>query len=59
MIGLLLTLAIAGFICWIVLQIPMPQIFRNIILGVITIILVLWVLQFFGVHTGFSNLKLN
>lgn len=56
-VGLLLSLAIAGFIVWIILQIPMPQIFRNIIYGVVGLFLVIYVLQVLGFHTGFPALS--
>jgi len=55
MLSLLLTLAIFGFVAWVILQIPMPEPVRNIILGVICLILVIWVLQFLGVETGFRR----
>ncbi len=57
MIHLLLSIAIVGFICYLVLMIPMPPIFKNIILGVIVICAVIWALQMFGVHTGFPRLR--
>lgn len=56
-IELIITLAVAGFVTWVLLQIPMPAIFKNIILGVIAFALVIWVLQSFGlVH---YNLRLR
>ena len=58
MIELILTLAIAGFVVWIVLQIPMPDIFRKIIIGVVAFALVIWVLQSFGLVSGFRTLRL-
>lgn len=51
-VELILTLAIAGFCVWIVLQIPMPQIFRSIIIGVVSFALVIWLLQSFGLISG-------
>jgi hypothetical protein len=59
LIALILSLAIAGFLCWLVLQIPMPQPFRNVIIGVIIFILILWVLQALGVNTGLSRIRIN
>lgn len=55
-IHLILVLAIVGFLCWLVLQIPMLPIFRNVILGLMVIVLIIWVLQVFGVNTGFHRL---
>lgn len=59
LLTLVLVLAIAGFCCWLVLQIPMPQIFKNIILGVVCLFLVLWILQSLGVSTGLPTLQLK
>ncbi len=58
-LSLVLTIAIAGFIVWLILQIPMPAQFRNIIIGVVAVVLVLYVLQIFGISTGFPVLKLR
>ncbi len=55
MIHLILVLAICGFAAWLILQIPMPSIFKNIILGIMVICLVIWVLQILGVATGFPR----
>lgn len=57
--GLLIVLAFCGFLSWILLQIPMPVVIRNIILGVIAFAIIIFVLQFFGVHTGLSTLKVG
>ena len=57
MIHLLLMLVIFGFVAWLILQIPMPAPFKNIVLGVACLIAVLWVLQALGVNTGFPVLR--
>lgn len=59
LIPIILGLALAGFLSWLILQIPMPQPFRNVILGVIIVLLVLWVLQAFGVNTGLPHLSIR
>lgn len=59
LISLILALAIAGFICWIILQIPMPAVFKNIILGIICLFLVIWVLQSLRIVTGIVPLRLR
>lgn len=59
LLPIILALAIIGFLCWILLQIPMPQVFRNVIIGVMILFLVLWVLQALGVVTGLSRLTLK
>lgn len=57
LIHLLLVIAFVGFICWIILQIPMPGIFRNVILGLLGFAVVIWALQILGVSTGFTALR--
>lgn len=58
-ISLVLTIAIAGFLVWLVLQVPMLPIFKNIIVGIVCVALVIWVLQAFGVATHIPNLRLK
>lgn len=52
LIGLILVLAICGFFAWLVLQIPMPAVVRNIVIAVMCIFVVIYVLQFFGLNTS-------
>lgn len=55
---LVLTLAVVGFVVFLILQIPMPQIFRTIIVSVVALVAILWVLQAFGlIHS--TNFKLR
>lgn len=56
MVHLILVLAITGFACWLILQIPMPAIFKNIIFGLMAFVLVIWLLQMLGIDTGFRRL---
>jgi|GEM_PF-6806566 len=58
-IGLIVTIAIFGFIAWLVLQIPMPQPFQKVIIGVLCLILILWILQQLGIDTGIAKLNLR
>lgn len=44
MLSLLVTLVVIGFVVWLVLQIPMPAPFRNIVVGVVIFLLVIWIL---------------
>ena len=48
LISLVVFLAVAGFVVWLILQIPMPDIFRKVIIGLIVLFLVLWILQQVG-----------
>lgn len=58
LITLILTLAIVGFLLWlIVTYIPMPAPFKQIIMVIIVIAVVLWLLNGFGVLGGGPMLK--
>ena len=59
MIHLLIVLAMLGFVGWILCQIPMAQPIKNIIVGVICIVAVIYVLQALGVNTGFGTVNLR
>lgn len=58
-ISLILAIALCGFIVWLCLQIPMPDQFRKIIIAVVCVVLILWVLQQFGVNTGLPAIRLK
>ena len=50
MIGIILTLAIVGFILWLILTyIPMPDLFKKIIMVIVAILLILWLINVLGV----------
>ncbi len=50
LITLILTLAIVGFLLWLIITyIPMPEPFKKVIIVVVVIVLVLWLLQILGV----------
>lgn len=50
LISLVLTLAVVGFILWlIVTYVPMVAPIKNVILVVVVIVVVLWLMQVFGV----------
>jgi integral membrane sensor domain MASE1 len=50
LITLILTLAVVGFILYLIITyIPMPPPFKQVIIVVIVIVLILWVAQQFGV----------
>lgn len=57
-VGLILVLALMGAVVWLILQIPMPGIFKNVIMVVVAIVLVLWLLQAIGVSTGLPRMRL-
>ena len=56
MIHALLVFAIFGFAVWIILQLPMPTIFKNIIVGLVAIMAIIYALQVVGVNTGFPRI---
>lgn len=58
-LAIILPIAFCGFLAWLVLQIPMPAVFKNVIIGVLCLVLVLYVLQMFGVDTGFRAVRLR
>ena len=50
MISLLLTLAIVGFVVWLIINyIPMPDIFKTAIIGITIILLIIYLIRIFGV----------
>ncbi len=59
MVHVLIMFALVGFLCWLVLQIPMPAPFRNIIIGIMCVFAVIWALQTLGLNTGLPRLRLN
>lgn len=51
MITLILTLAVVGFLVWlIVTYIPMPDLFKKVIIVIVVILMVLYLLRMFGFH---------
>lgn len=44
LIRVVLTIAVVGFIVWLVTQIPMPEIFRRAIIGIAIVAVVVWLL---------------
>lgn len=58
-IELILSLAVAGFLVWLVLQIPMHAMFKNIIIGVTCFALVIWVLSQFGMVPHLGRLRVR
>ncbi len=58
LLPLLIVIAIFGFAVWIILQISMPAIVKNIIIGVATLFVVIFLLQQFNIPTGLPAVKL-
>lgn len=56
-IAILVTLLIIGVVIYIVMQVPLPAFIRNIMYAVICLLVVLWLLQEFGIYN--SGLKLH
>ncbi len=49
LIQLVLTLAVVGFILWLIITyIPMPSPFKQVIIVIIVIVLLIWLLGVFG-----------
>lgn len=50
LISLIITLAVVGFALWLLLTyIPMPDPVKKVIVAVVVLVLVVWLLQAFGV----------
>ena len=56
-VSILIGLAIIGFICYLIMQIPMLPVFKNVIVGIVIFVLILWLLQQFGFVGSIPNLK--
>lgn len=56
-IDLVVYIALAGFLVYIVTTIPMPAVFRNLIVGLACFAVVIWVLQSLGYLHGFLRLR--
>ena len=51
MVTIIFYLILAGFCTYLILTyIPMPQIFKTLIIAVVAICAVLYILNFFGIH---------
>lgn len=48
MIELVLSIAVLGFLVYMVLQIPMPAPFKNLIIGLVILLVIMWLLHGFG-----------
>lgn len=51
-IYLLISIAVVGFIVSLIIEIDMPPVFKNIIVGVAALAVILYVLNFFGLDIG-------
>lgn len=59
-ISVVLVLCVVGFILYLALTfIPMPAPFRQVIIVVVTIALILWLLQVFGLVGHLGNVRLR
>jgi len=59
LIPVLITIALVGFIVWLILQIPMPPPFHKVIIAIVCVVLVLYVLQLFGFTAGLPAIRLK
>lgn len=58
LITVILVLAILGFICWLLFtKIPMASPFKEIIMFIIILAVVLWLLSFFGIWHAPGRLR--
>lgn len=60
LIGILVILAIIGFLLWLVqTKIPMDATIKNIINVVVVIVVVIWLLQVFGLLGSLSSVRIR
>jgi len=50
MIALILTLALVGFVVWLIITyIPMPDVFKKVIIVLVVVVMVLYCMRAFGI----------
>lgn len=54
----LITLALLGFVAWLITRIAMPAKVQQVIIAVVVVIAIIYVLQVLGVNTGLPKLHL-
>ena len=60
LISLLLTLVVAGVLLWVLNNyVPMDRKIKSIINGVVVIVVVVWLLQSFGVIGSLQNIRIQ
>jgi hypothetical protein len=60
LVSVFIVLIVAGVILWLVnTYIPMDRKIKGILNAVVVIVLILWLLQAFGVLNTFNDIKLN
>jgi hypothetical protein len=60
LIGLLLTLVVVGVLLWLLNNyVPMDGKIKSIINGVVVIVVVVWLLQSFGVMGSLENIRIR
>lgn len=45
LLAILLVIALVGLVVWLILQLPIPPLFKNLIIGVAAIFVVLWLIS--------------
>jgi hypothetical protein len=60
LMSVIIVLIVTGVILWLVnTYIPMDRKIKSILNAVVIIVLVLWLLQAFGILNAFNNVKIN
>lgn len=59
LLEMIITIALMGLIVWAVTQIPMPEPFKRAIYAISILVLVVYVLQAFGVMPSFKELRIK
>ena len=60
LVSILILLIVAGVLLWLINNyIPMDSKIKSILNAVVVIVIVLWLLQVFGILDGFSNIRVG
>lgn len=60
LISLVVTIAVLGFIVWAVLTyVPMPPVFQKLLVGTVALVLILYLLQIFGVLGSLHSVRVG
>jgi hypothetical protein len=60
LIQLVILLAVLGLVVWAVITyIPMPEVIKRIIIAVVVIVLIIWLLQVFGLIGNLTSIRIG
>jgi hypothetical protein len=60
LIPVIVTISVLGFLIWAILTyVPMPPVFQKLLVGVVALVLVLWLLQVFGLLGSMHTIRVG